>query len=329
MPVILHSHEMHPFLQTSGGSGTIELERAVQQDCRPLEIAVLNLMADKQGTERQLARWLGHTPLQINLTFAATDGYMQGVRSPSFNSTNDPSGHTRKFYKSWSEIKQDKFDGLLITGVNLLEPDVTCEALWPEIQEIFRWSASNVFSSLFLCWAAFAGLRYFHEIECFNQPAKILGIFEHNILSDEANLLFGFPDRFPVPIGRWQSLHGQNVAKRDGLEVVSSSEEGGPFLVSENVRYRGGKVYPRRVFMLNHPEYDTESIRHEYARDLLTWPNAHVPANYFPGDDVQKQPINVWRHAGNVYVNWVKTIYEATPFDLDRIPAPIQDSISF
>ena len=151
MPVIVASEEAHPFLPSLASGSAIDQRRALQQDIRPLEIAILNLMADKMTTERQLAAWLGSTPLQVSLTFVATDGYVRAIRDGRQSKTT-PAEHIVKFYKPLSEIRADKFDGLIVTGVNALQPRVSDEAFWPEVQEILDWSASHVLSSLYLCW---------------------------------------------------------------------------------------------------------------------------------------------------------------------------------
>jgi homoserine O-succinyltransferase/O-acetyltransferase len=320
VPVIVNATEAHPFLPSLGDPAAIAADRALHQDIRPLEIAILNLMADKQTTERQLARWLGHTPLQVRLTFAATDDYVHGVRAGR-ETKGTPAEYIRKFYSAWSDIKERKFDGLLVTGINLLEADVTREAIWPQIQKICDWSATNVLSSLFLCWGAFAALRHFHGIECYNGRTKTLGVFEHRILSDKAELLFGLPDRFPVPVGRWQRLRGEDLRGHGSLEIVSESSEGGAFLIAENATHDDGtQFYPRRVYMLNHPEYETDTMKREYFRDLAIYPDLPIPPNYFPGDDPAREPINTWRHTANIYINWIKAVYEATPYDIARIP---------
>lgn len=323
MPVIVNANEAHPFLPSLGDPAAIAADRAMHQDIRPLEIAILNLMADKQTTERQLAQWLGHTPLQVRLTFAATDDYVYGVRSGR-ETSGTPAEYIRKFYSAWSDIKERKFDGLLITGVNLLKADVTREEIWPQIEKIYDWSRTNVFSSLFLCWAAFAALRHFHGIECYNGATKTLGVFEHRILSDRTGLLFGLPDRFPVPVGRWQRLRDGDLRTGPSLEVISESAESGAFLAAEHARSAdASKLYPRRIYMFNHPEYETNTIRNEYVRDLEIYPDLPLPPNYFPADDSTREPINRWRHTAIVYINWVKAVYDATPYDTAHIPGAL------
>ncbi|MGE3623824.1 MAG: homoserine O-succinyltransferase [Bdellovibrionales bacterium] len=321
MPVIVNATEPHPFLPSLGDPAAIAAERALHQDIRPLEIAVINLMADKRTTERQLAHWLGRTPLQVHLTFAATDDYVQGVREGR-ETRNTPAEHVRKFYKSWSDIRNRKFDGLIVTGVNMLKDDVTQEDIWPAVRQICAWSETNVLSSLFLCWGALAALRHFHDIGCYLGKDKTWGVFEHRILSDKTDLLFGLPDRFPIPVSRWQRLHDQDLRKTAALEIVSDSDEGGAYLVAESATYDDTRLYPRRVYLLNHPEYDTDTLKQEYERDKVGIVSAPLPGNYFPQDNPAREPINTWRHTGFIYTNWVKAIYDATPYDIQEVPMP-------
>lgn len=172
MPVIVNSESAHPFLPSLGSLKAIEKCLAETQEIRPLEIAIINLMADKQTTEKQLAYWLGHTPLQVRLTFAATDSYIYNVRNGR-ETTNTPPDYIRKFYSAWSEIKNNKYDGLIVTGVNALKGRVEQEDIWPEVAEIFDWSTTNVLSSLFLCWGAKAALKHFHDIDSIKQNHKL------------------------------------------------------------------------------------------------------------------------------------------------------------
>lgn len=192
MPVIVNSEEIHPFLPSLGNPSAISKTRAERQDIRPLEIAIINLMADKQATERQLALWLGNTMLQVKLTFAATDDYVRGVYDGR-ETRNTSAVHIRKFYKPWSEIKDEYFDGLIITGVNARKPFVSHEDIWPEVQNILNWSNTSAFSSLFLCWGAKAALKHFHDVESYKADQKLFGLFEHRIISDKTGLLFWPP----------------------------------------------------------------------------------------------------------------------------------------
>lgn len=319
MPVIVNSKAVHPFLPSLGTALAIESTRAARQDIRPLEIAIINLMADKQTTERQLALWLGNTMLQVKLTFVTTDSYVRGL-TDGRESRNTPIEHIRQFYSGWSEIKSRKFDGFIVTGVNALQERVSDEAIWPEVQEILRWTESNVLSSLFLCWGAKAALKHFHDVESYKGRQKLFGLFEHRITSDKTNLLFGFPDQFSVPVSRWKSPRREDIQKHASLEIVADSDESGPNILVESVPYEGGEgLFPRRVYILNHPEYDTETLGVEYRRDAAGNPDQPLPAHYFPGDDPSRQARNTWRHTAHIYTNWIKALYEATPYDIQNI----------
>jgi homoserine O-succinyltransferase len=267
--------------------------------------------------------WLGHTPLQVRLTFIATDRYVRDIEAGRL-SKNTPVEHIRKFYNAWSDIKEHKFDGLIVTGVNALQPRVSDEVFWDEVREIFRWSETNAFSSLFLCWGAKAALKHFHDIESVRGERKLFGLFEHRCVNDTTDLLFGFPDRFSIPVSRWKSPDAAALAGCPALEVVAASEEAGANILVESAPFGEMKVYPRRVYVLNHPEYDTATLQSEYFRDAAKNPETPLPLHYFPNDDPNATPINTWRHTGYLYANWVNAVYDATPYVLDEIPRPMR-----
>ncbi|MFL5282269.1 MAG: homoserine O-succinyltransferase [Rhodopila sp.] len=321
MPVIVNAAEPHPFLPSLGDPTAIAAERALHQDIRPLEIAIINLMADKQATERQLGRWLGHTPLQIRLTFAATDAYVDGVRAGR-ETRNTSADHIRKFYSAFSDIREHKFDGLIVTGINALKPTVAEEDFWPDVEAILAWSETNVFSSLFLCWGAKAALRHFHGIESYRGERKIWGVFRHRLVSDRTGILFGFPDVFPAPVSRWKNPRREDITRSPALEIVADCDEIGPSILVESNSYDDGRaLYPRRVYLLSHPEYETGTLRQEYLRDAAAGVTI-TPLNYFPDDDPAREPVNNWRHTAMIYGNWINAIYKAGPFDIRQIPAP-------
>jgi homoserine O-succinyltransferase len=327
MPVIVASEEIHPFLPSLGSGVAIERERAAHQDIRPLEIVILNLMADKVATERQLAQWLGNTTLQVRLTFAATDSYVRAVEAGR-ESRNTPSAHIRKFYKGWSDIADQKFDGLIVTGVNALRPRVSDEEIWGEVQKILDWSERNVFSSLFLCWGAKAALKHFHDIESIKGERKTFGLFDHRIISDRTELLAGFPDLFSIPVSRWKNPDATAVAACPALEVIALSDETGPNIIAESAAFDGSRLYAKRVYVLNHPEYETDALKREYDRDSALDPATSLPLHYFPGNDQNRVPVNSWRHTAHIYTNWVKAVYEATPYRLSDIPHPFAPPIN-
>lgn len=316
MPVIVTSDAIHPFLPSLGSSSAIEMTRASHQDIRPLEILIINLMADKQATERQLAQWLGHTPLQIRLTFAATDSYMEAIQNGR-RSKNTSTEHITNFYQSWGSLKDRRFDGMIITGVNALQPRVEDEIIWPEVKEIMEWSKTNVLSSLFLCWGAKAALKYFHDIDSIRQETKIFGLFDHILGKDSTGIGFGLPDQFAVPVSRWKSPVPEAIDACEALEVLATAPEVGPNMIVEPSD--GPTPFPRRVYILNHPEYDADTLGREYHRDAQDNPDQPLPKHYFPGNDPSRTPVNLWRYAGFIYTNWIRTIYDATPYDINQI----------
>ena len=322
MPVIVNATAQHPFLPSLGDLTAIDSERARHQDIRPLEIAIINLMADKRATERQLAEWLGNTTLQVSLTFIATDDYVRGIRNGR-TSYNTPPDHIKKFYNAFSDIRDLKFDGLIVTGVNALQPTVQDEIIWPDVQKILDWSEAHVLSSLFLCWGAKAALKHFHDVNSVRGIRKTFGLFDHQIRSDRTGLLFGFPDTFPVPVSRWKNPVREEILRHPQLEILAESDETGPNLLVEAKPYNQGQsLYPHRVYVLNHPEYDTATLKQEYDRDRLINPETALPQYYFPDNDPAKAPRNSWRYTAHLYTNWIKAVYEATPYNIAAIPDP-------
>ena len=193
MPVLINSQEIHPFLPSLGSPLAIDRARAERQDIRPLEIAIINLMADKISTERQLALWLGNTMLQVSLTFVATDAYVRRVAAGR-ESKNTPADHIRKFYSPFSDVRGRKFDGFIVTGVNALKDRVEQESFWPEVADILQWTTTNAFSCLFLCWGAKAALKLFHDVDSIKGRQKTFGLFEHRLVSRKSrrSLSMGF-----------------------------------------------------------------------------------------------------------------------------------------
>jgi homoserine O-succinyltransferase len=268
--------------------------------------------------------WLGNTMLQVNLSFVATDSYVRSVAAGR-ETRNTPAEHIRKFYSAFSDIRSKKFDGLIVTGVNALKPRVEQEEIWPEVAQILEWSATHAFSSLFLCWGAKAALKYFHDIDSHKAEQKLFGLFEHRLVSDKTGILFSFPDLFPVPVSRWKSPKREDIQRCPALEIVADSSESGPNILAESGAYQNGKaLYPKRVYVFNHPEYDTETLAIEYRRDSAGNPAYPKPAHYFPGDDPSQPAPNLWRHTAHIYTNWVKAVYEATPYNINDIPRPFQ-----
>jgi homoserine O-succinyltransferase len=321
MPVIIHSHEIHPFLPSLGSPLAIDRNRAEQQDIRPLEIAIINLMADKISTERQLALWLGNAMLQVNLTFVATDSYVRGVAAGR-HTRNTPADHIRKFYSAFSppapEVRRLRRHGRQRAEPSRRTGDLLAGSLrHPAMDDDAR------LLCLFLCWGAKAALKFFHDIDSHKGERKLFGLFEHRLISEKTGLLFGFPDIFPVPVSCWKSLKREDILKVPALEIVADSEEAGPnMLVESEPLDDNSGLFPRRVYILNHPEYETDTLSVEYHRDRANDPGYPLPRHYFPGDDPSRAAPNLWRHTAHIYTNWVKAVYESTPYSIEAIPNP-------
>lgn len=278
--------------------------RAISQDIRPLKIAIMNLMPTKIVTETQFLRLLSNTPLQIDITL---------LNTASHRSKNTPEEHLSSFYKTFDEVKNEKFDGLIITGapVELLEfSDVD---YWPELCELVAWSHKNVYSTLYVCWGAFAGLNINHGIEKHALDKKLSGIFRHKTLVPENPLVRGFNAEFSAPHSRYSGIKREDIEKIDDLLILAESEEAGVYLVAN----KNG----REVYVSGHSEYDFDTLRNEYERDVLKGINPEVPKNYFPDDDPANAPINTWKaHAHLLFSNWLNYfVYQNTPYDLNEI----------
>ncbi len=278
--------------------------RAVTQDIRPLKIAIMNLMPTKIVTETQFLRLLSNTPLQIDITL---------LNTASHRSKNTPEEHLSAFYKTFDEVKNEKFDGLIITGapVELLEfSDVD---YWPELCELVEWAHKNVYSTLYVCWGAFAGLYINHGIEKHALDKKLSGIFRHKTLVPENPLVRGFNMEFSAPHSRYSAVRREDIEKIDDLLILAESEEAGVYLVAN----KNG----REVFVSGHCEYDFDTLKNEYERDVLKGIDPEVPKNYFPDDDPSKAPINTWKaHAHLLFSNWLNYfVYQNTPYDLNEI----------
>ncbi|MBT0669061.1 homoserine O-succinyltransferase [Novosphingobium profundi] len=272
---------------------------AVRQDIRPLQIGLLNLMPDKVRTETQLARLLGATPLQIELTL---------VRMTDHVSRNTSQDHMEAFYRPWDDVRHGRFDGFIITGApveRLPYEDVT---YWSEFVQILEWTQTNVHKTLTICWAAQAALYHFHAIQKRTLGEKAFGVIPHGTCVQGSPFLRGFADTFQVPVSRWTEICAESLAATSGLEVLAESSLTGPCLVDDPAH--------RALHMFNHLEYDTETLAKEYFRDG----GSQLPLGYFPEDDPAKAPMNSWRAHGHLLIgNWINAIYQTTPFDIAAI----------
>ena len=279
-------------------------DRALTQDIRPLEIVLLNLMPTKIVTETQLSRLLGNTPLQVNLEL---------MHTTSHNPKNVPAEHMLSFYKSFDELKHRKFDGMVITGAPVELMDFEQVDYWDELCRIMEWSKTHVHSTFHICWGAQAGLYYHYGIGKQLLPEKLFGVFRHQADYKRAILLRGFDDTFWVPHSRNTTVSRESIEAVPGLKIIASSEEAGVYAVMSKEG--------RQIFVTGHGEYDPETLRNEYFRDLGQGLMTSVPKNYFPEDDPTKEPIVRWRgHANLLFSNWLNYfVYQTTPYDIMTI----------
>jgi homoserine O-succinyltransferase len=281
-------------------------DRAARQDIRPLRIGLLNLMPKKIQTETQFARLIGATPLQIELTL---------IRMTEHQAKNTSSEHMDAFYLPFQEVKPQRFDGLIITGAPIEHLPFRDVTYWDELEEVFDWTQRHVHSTFGVCWGGMAMLNHFHGVEKHMLPAKAFGCFEHRNLAPASPYLRGFSDEFVIPVSRWTEVRQAEIDAAGGLVTLLGSDEVGPCLVEDPGR--------RALYIFNHFEYDSGTLKEEYDRDVAAGTAINVPRNYYPGDDPSRPPRNRWRsHAHLLYGNWINEIYQTTPFDLNRIGEP-------
>ena len=278
--------------------------RAVEQDIRPLEIVLLNLMPTKVVTETQLSRLLGNTPLQVNLTL---------MHTTSHRAKNVSQEHLLSFYKSFDEIKDRKFDGMVITGAPVEKMEFEDVDYWPELCRIMEWSKTNVHSTLHICWGAQAGLYYHYGVPKYPLEQKVFGVFEHRADYKRSILMRGFDDVFWAPHSRHTTIRREDVEKIPELKILASSDEVGVYAIMNN---RG-----KQIFITGHSEYDPLTLKTEYDRDKNLGLPIQVPQNYFPNDDDTCEPLVRWRgHANLLFSNWLNYfVYQTTPYDIMSI----------
>lgn len=275
---------------------------ATRQDIRPLRIGLLNLMPMKIATETQFARLIGATPLQIDLTL---------IRMTEHRSRNTAPEHMEAFYRAFQEVKEERFDGLLITGSPIEHLPFEAVSYWDELREVMDWTQSNVHSTFGVCWGGMAMAWHFHGVQKHILPAKHFGCVRVRNEAPASPYLRGFSDDCVIPVSRWTELRRADV-EAAGMQVLLGSEETGPCLVEDRAH--------RALHIFNHFEYDSDTLAREYARDLDQGVPVTVPRDYFPGDDPSRPPLNRWRsHAHLLYGNWINEIYQTTPFDLREI----------
>lgn len=279
-------------------------KKAMHQDIRPLKIVIVNLMPTKITTETQLLRLLSNSPLQVEIDFLQMDTH---------ESKNTPHEHLSTFYKTFDEIKKSKYDGMIITGAPVENMDFEEVDYWEELTEIMDWSKTNVTSTLHICWAAQAGLYYHYGVPKYALNEKCSGVFKHKINRRTAKLVRGFDNEFYAPHSRHTEVRAEDIKKVKELEILADSKEAGVYIVFT----KGG----RRIFVMGHAEYDANTLKDEYFRDLERGKNPCVPKHYFPDDNPSKKPMVLWRsHANLLFSNWLNYfVYQITPYDIDAI----------
>ena len=282
----------------------ISSERADTQDIRVLKIAIVNLRPKKIVTENQLLRYLSNTALQVEIKL---------IQTKSYSSHTTPSAHLEKFYSYFDEIKEEKFDGLIITGAPVEQMKFEDVTYWKELTEIMEWSKTNVFSTLHICWGAQAGLYYHHNIPKYDLKEKLFGIFSHYINDEKADFTRGLSDIFNAPHSRYTEVKREDIEKVLDLEILSESEEAGIFIVATEDR--------RKIYITGHLEYDRNTLNDEYIRDKEKGEKIAIPKNYFKNNDPNEIFIHSWRGSANiVFSNWLNyCVYQNTPYDIETL----------
>lgn len=279
-------------------------DRACAQDIRPLEIAIVNLMPTKIATETQLLRLLGNTPIQVNITL---------LRAADHRSTHVPVHHLERFYKTFAQIRDNQFDGMIITGAPVEHLPYEAVDYWDELVEIMRYARENVYSTLYLCWAAQAALYHFYDIPKYTLPHKISGIFCHEVLAPQCRLFRGFDDEFLAPHSRHTEIRADEILKHPDLEILAQSNEAGLAIMQTRDK--------SQVFMTGHLEYDRDTLDLEYRRDLGKGLKPQTPRHYYPANDPDNTPQMTWKaHAHLFFSNWLNYyVYQETPYALTAI----------
>jgi homoserine O-succinyltransferase/O-acetyltransferase len=276
--------------------------RAARQDIRPLRIGLMNLMPKKIQTENQFARLIGATPLQIDFHL---------IRMTEHQTKNTAAAHMEAFYRPFEDVRDEKFDGLVITGAPIEHLAFEEVTYWDELSEVMDWTQTNVHSTFGVCWGGMAMAYHFHGVRKHMLPAKAFGCFRHQNLAPASPYLRGFSDDFVIPVSRWTEMRADEI-EAAGLKILLGSDEVGPCLVED--------AGHRALYIFNHFEYDSGTLKEEYDRDVASGTPINVPLNYYPDDDPSKMPLNRWRsHAHLLYGNWINEIYQSTEYDLAKI----------
>jgi homoserine O-succinyltransferase len=285
------------------GVMVISPDRAQHQDIRPLRIALLNLMPKKIQTENQFARLIGATPLQIELSL---------IRMSEHQTKNTAAEHMETFYRPFQDVRDEKFDGLIITGAPIEHLPFEEVTYWEELCQVMDWTQTNVQSTFGVCWGGMAMINHFHGVRKHMLPAKSFGCFRHQNLAASSPYLRGFSDDCVIPVSRWTEMKQDEIDAAPGLTTLLGSEDSGPCLVEDPAH--------RALYIFNHFEYDRDTLKQEYDRDIAAGTPINVPLNYYPDDDPVRPPLNRWRsHAHLLYGNWLNEIYQSTPYDISKI----------
>tara|TARA_R110002051_G_scaffold57104_9_gene105877 strand:+ start:13948 stop:14865 length:918 start_codon:yes stop_codon:yes gene_type:complete len=288
---------------TREGVMVMDPDDATHQDIRPLRIGLLNLMPKKIQTENQFARLIGATPLQIELTL---------IRMSEHQTKNTAAEHMEEFYKTFDEVRDEKFDGLIITGAPIEHLNFEDVTYWDELTQIFDWTQTNVHSTFGVCWGGMAMINYFHGVPKHITDHKIFGCYRHHVTDAASQYLRGFSDDCVIPVSRWTEMRQEDISKVSDLKTLITSNDSGPCLVEDAAH--------RALYVFNHFEYDSGTLKQEYDRDIAEGTLINVPQNYYPDDDPTQTPTNRWRsHAHLLYGNWINEIYQTTKYDLDEI----------
>ena len=304
MPIKLPDHLPAKEVLSNEGIFVMGEDRAFHQDIRPLKVAILNLMPLKEVTEVQLLRLLGNSPLQVEITL---------LFPKSHNAHNTPAEHLKSFYHTFDEIKDQKFDGLILTGAPIELFDFEEVDFWQELTEIMEWSKTNVTSTMHICWGAQAGLYYHYGVPKIILDKKVFGVFPHYINPYPDKLLRGFDDIFYVPHSRRTEVRREDIIKTGKVVILSESDESGVYIASAK--------HGRQIFVMGHSEYDAMTLKTEYMRDLEKGLNPDVPKHYFKDDDPNNIPLVRWRsHSNILFTNWLNYyVYQETPYDISKI----------
>jgi len=305
MPIKIPSNLPAYDVLTHEGVMVMSDDQASRQDIRPLRIGLLNLMPKKIQTENQFARLIGATPLQIELSL---------IRMSEHQTRNTAADHMKEFYRPFAEVEEsgEKFDGLVITGAPIEHLPFENVTYWDELARVFDWTQTHVQSTFGVCWGGMAMINYFHEVKKHMLPQKAFGCFRHKTVNSSSQYLRGFSDDCVIPVSRWTEMRQDEIDARPALSTLLYSDDAGPCLVEDPSH--------RALYIFNHLEYDSDTLKQEYDRDVADGTPINVPMNYYPDDDPSQPPQNRWRsHAHLLYGNWINQIYQSTPFDMNEI----------